>query len=206
MKAATIAMSAILALAVGYFGVAYLVFPGLFPPFYYADFNRARDQLSAVPGVQIIDEWQHHDITLEDCGFTFRVNESEPVQIDFSDGDDWTLPFKRLDGVTVSYPYNPRTNDYEEVSFSARQLRDHGVDATNLGSVLQDIQTLLDVATPSPVPREANPRAGVWVRIYRDLERYKQGEQGGADQPATAPESKLEGDENPKPESEGRSQ
>ena len=31
-------------------------------------------------------------------------------------------------------------------------------------------------------------------------------EQGGADQPATAPESKSEGNEEPKPESEGRSQ
>ena len=173
MKAAAITISAILALAVGYFGVAYFVFPSLFPPFYYADFNRAQDQLSAVPGVHIIDDWQHHDITLEDCGFTVRVNESEPVRIDFYDGDDWALPFKRLDGVTMSYPYNPKTNDYEEVSFSAGQLRDHGIDATNLGSVLQDIRKLLDLATPRPIPREASSRSGVWVRIYRDLERYK---------------------------------
>ena len=34
----------------------------------------------------------------------------------------------------------------------------------------------------------------------------EQSEQGGADQPATAPESKSEGKEKPKPESEGRSQ
>jgi hypothetical protein len=176
MKTAAIAFSVMLAIIAGYFGVAYFMLPGLFPPFYYADFNRARDHLSAVPGVQIIDDWQHHDITLEDCGFTVRVNGSEPVRIDFYDGDHWTLPFRRLDGVTVSYPYNPRTNDYEEVSFSARQLRDHGVDPTNLGSVLQDIGKLLELATPKPVPRDEIRRGGVWARIYRDLDRYKQGE------------------------------
>jgi hypothetical protein len=38
------------------------------------------------------------------------------------------------------------------------------------------------------------------------LQRKKDGEQGGARQPATAPESKAEGNEKPKPESEGRSQ
>jgi len=173
MKAAAIALFAILAIITGYFGVAYLVFPSLFPPFYYADFNRAREQLSAIPGVQIIDDWQHHDITLEDCGFTVRVNDSEPVRIDFHDGDDWTLPFKQLDGITVSYPYNPRTNDYDEVSFSARQLRDHGIDATNLGSVLKEISRLLSIAKPSQNPHDAPQGSGVWVHIYRDLNRYK---------------------------------
>ena len=37
-------------------------------------------------------------------------------------------------------------------------------------------------------------------------QEQKQAEQGGADQPATAPESKSEGDEKPQPESAGRSQ
>ena len=35
---------------------------------------------------------------------------------------------------------------------------------------------------------------------------YEEAQQGGADQPATAPESKPEGKEKPKPDSEGRSQ
>jgi len=39
-----------------------------------------------------------------------------------------------------------------------------------------------------------------------EQEQSKQAEQDGADQPATAPESKSEGNENPKPDSEGRSQ
>ena len=205
MKAAAIAFSVLLAIIAGYFGLAYFVLPCLYPPFYYADFNRARDHLSAIPGVQIIDDWQHHDITLEDCGFTVRVNDSEPIRIDFYDGDDWTVPFRRLDGVTVCYPYNPKTNDYEEVSFSARQLRDHGVDPTHLGSVLQNIGKLLVRAVPKPAPRDESPRGGVWVRIYRDLDRYKQGEKGGTEQPATRPKSKSDGGDKPQPEAEGRS-
>jgi len=44
--------------------------------------------------------------------------------------------------------------------------------------------------------------------IFRYIEsaRKKLAEQGGAEQPATAPDSKSEGSEKPKPESEGRSQ
>ena len=54
---------------------------------------------------------------------------------------------------------------------------------------------------------------GVWRhgRIFGDEDaatkfRKKNGEQGGADQPATATKSKLEGDSKSKPESEGRPQ
>jgi hypothetical protein len=175
MKLAAIALSPTIAIIAGYFGVAYFVFPGLFPPFYYADFDRARDQMSAIPGVQIIDDWQHHDVTLEDCGFTVRANDSEPVRIDFHEGEDWEMPFKRVDGIIVSYPYNPRTNDYERVSFSARQLEDRGIDATNLGTVLQNVGSLLKFAEPRQVPHDTSPNSGVWVTIYRDLDRYKQG-------------------------------
>lgn len=39
-----------------------------------------------------------------------------------------------------------------------------------------------------------------------DSPQNHKGEQGGADQPANAPESKAEGDSKPKPESQGRSQ
>ncbi|MDP0491424.1 MAG: hypothetical protein Q7Q71_10275 [Verrucomicrobiota bacterium JB023] len=49
---------------------------------------------------------------------------------------------------------------------------------------------------------------GLWMgELVRVTESKPTGaEQDGADQPATAPESKSEGKENPKPESEGRSQ
>lgn len=61
-----------------------------------------------------------------------------------------------------------------------------------------------------------NPRIKIYT--YNDIitsiesmkavigELQKRGQQDGADQPATAPDSKPEGDEKPKPETEGRSQ
>ena len=202
MKAISVTILAVLAITAGYFGVAYFVFPCLVPSFYYANFNQTRNRLAGIPGVEIIDDWQHCDISLEDCGFTLRVNGSEPVRVDFYEGDNWSLPFKRVDGIIVSHPYNPKTNDYEEVSFTAQQLRDNGVDATNLGMVLQDIGKLLDTAKPIKVARGNHRRPGVWVRIFRDLNRYKRGEQGSADQPTTAPESKPEGVDNPQDEKE----
>ncbi|MDP0489550.1 MAG: hypothetical protein Q7Q71_00700 [Verrucomicrobiota bacterium JB023] len=42
--------------------------------------------------------------------------------------------------------------------------------------------------------------------FHKVAREHRQAEQGGAGQPATAPESKSEGKEKPKPESEGRSQ
>ena len=48
--------------------------------------------------------------------------------------------------------------------------------------------------------------SAIALTIRPDQLENKQGEQGGADQPATASESKSEGDEKTKPESEGRSQ
>ena len=44
------------------------------------------------------------------------------------------------------------------------------------------------------------------LSILREIVKQAEGEQNGADQPATASESKPEGNEIPKPESEGRSQ
>ena len=44
------------------------------------------------------------------------------------------------------------------------------------------------------------------ITQMRIADEKRRAEQGGADQPATAPESKSEGVEKPKPESEGRSQ
>ena len=175
MKAISVTILAVLAITAGYFGVAYFVFPCLVPSFYYANFNQTRNRLAGIPGVEIIDDWQHCDISLEDCGFTLRVNGSEPVRVDFYEGDNWSLPFKRVDGIIVSHPYNPKTNDYEEV---------------------------LDTAKPIKVARGNHRRPGVWVRIFRDLNRYKRGEQGSADQPTTAPESKPEGVDNPQDEKE----
>jgi hypothetical protein len=80
--------------------------------------------------------------------------------------------------------------------------------------------TIQRIANPGPTGGE---RTGDWVveisdvgttklevpegaRARLDKSEDRQAEQGGADQPATAPKSKSEGNEKTKPESEGRSQ
>jgi len=56
----------------------------------------------------------------------------------------------------------------------------------------------------SVVPKDKETEAEQLIRERRAKDETA--EQGGADQPATAPESKPEGKEKPKPESEGRPQ
>lgn len=40
---------------------------------YYGQFNQTQDAIKGMPGVTIIDSWQHRDISLEDFGFTIRT-------------------------------------------------------------------------------------------------------------------------------------
>lgn len=61
---------------------------GMFPDIgaesgYYGQFNRVKHVLESIPGVVIVDHWQHHDVTLEDFGFTLQVGGSDAVQVQF---------------------------------------------------------------------------------------------------------------------------
>ena len=56
------------------------------------------------------------------------------------------------------------------------------------------------------LPYELQCIAAYQKRLKDAATRIQDGEQGGADQPATAPESKSEGKEKPKPDSDSRSQ
>jgi hypothetical protein len=62
-----------------------------------------------------------------------------------------------------------------------------------------------DVSVSSSGVAEAY-RGYAIILLERRLSNLNKAEQGGADQPVTAPESKSEGKEKAKPESEGRSQ
>jgi hypothetical protein len=50
-----------LLLAGSYLALAYL---GGLPPFYYVEFNRVKANLESIEGLEILDDWQHHDILL----------------------------------------------------------------------------------------------------------------------------------------------
>jgi hypothetical protein len=50
---------------------------------YYGQFNRVKHVLGEMPRVNITNDWQHHDITLEDFGFYLMVDGSRSVRVDF---------------------------------------------------------------------------------------------------------------------------
>ena len=52
---------------------------------YYGKYNRVKHVLETMPDVQIVGDWLHKDISLEDFGFSILVNDSLSVQINFPD-------------------------------------------------------------------------------------------------------------------------
>ena len=52
---------------------------------YYGQFNRVRHVLETMPNVEIVDNWQHHDITLEDFAFSLLVDGTQTTQVTFSE-------------------------------------------------------------------------------------------------------------------------
>ena len=50
---------------------------------YYGQLNRVKHVLDEMPHVQVTNNWQHHDITLEDFGFSLVVNGVRSVRVDF---------------------------------------------------------------------------------------------------------------------------
>jgi hypothetical protein len=53
---------------------------------YYGQFNRVKHVLQAMPNVEIVSDWKHHDLTLEDFGFVVLVNGSQRVHVMFHEG------------------------------------------------------------------------------------------------------------------------
>ena len=77
-------------------GVLY-PFLGIFPPFYYAQFNDLRDRLHEIEGLEIKDNWQPKDMRLEECGFDVEIG-GRQVSLTFSDQHDWVGLFYEFDG------------------------------------------------------------------------------------------------------------
>ena len=51
----------------------------------YGQFNRIKNVIDEMPGVQIVDFWQHEDLELEDFGFTLRLENGDEVQVRYHD-------------------------------------------------------------------------------------------------------------------------
>ena len=160
-----------LLLAGPYLALAYL---GGLPPFYYVEFNRVKANLESIEGLEILNDWQHHDISLEGCGFTVRTHESEAVSFDFRESDDWGAPFEHLDGVIFTDPVFPGTSrSFGRVFLDEEALREAGVEEVNLKGVLRNLEKVLAVVKARESLDTEQKLKGEWMVIRYDLERYR---------------------------------
>ena len=53
---------------------------------YYGRFNRVKHVIQTMPNVQVTNQWQHKDVTLEDFGFFLLVDGTNSVRVDFWEG------------------------------------------------------------------------------------------------------------------------
>ena len=109
-------------------------FRGLFPPFYYAQFNDVRDRLHEIEGLKIKDFWQHKDIRLEDCGCDVEIG-GRQVSLTFSDHQDWVGLFDEFDGIYMSKPN-------QQLVISREQMNASGLKINGLKDLLQNLDAV----------------------------------------------------------------
>ena len=126
-----------LLIAVAFVGFALAVlypFRGIFPPFYYAEFNDVRDRLHEIEGLKIKDYWQHKDMRLEDCGFDVEIR-GRRVSLTFSDHQDWVGLFDEFDGIYMSKPD-------QQLVISREQMNAAGLQIKGLEDLLQNLDAV----------------------------------------------------------------
>ena len=126
-----------LLIAVAFVGFALAVlypFRGIFPPFYYAQFNDVRARLHEIEGLKIKDFWQHKDMRLEDCGFDLEIDGRE-VSLTFSDHQDWVGLFDEFDGIYMS-------KSDQQLVISREQMNAAGLKINGLKDLLQNLDAV----------------------------------------------------------------
>ena len=135
-------------------------FRGLFPPFYYAQFNDVRDRLHEIEGLKIKDYWQHKDIRLEDCGFDVEIG-GRQVSLTFSDHQEWVGLFDKFDGFYMSEPD-------QQIVITKKQMNASGIKINGLGDLLQNLD-----AVHAFMLKDAEPKAVSNDEYdYRDFLNY----------------------------------
>ena len=152
-----------LLIAVAFVGFALAVlYPvrGIFPPFYYAQFNDVRDRLHEIEGLKIKDFWQHKDIRLEDCGFDVEIG-GRQVSLTFSDHQDWVDLFDKFDGFYMSEPD-------QQIVFTKKQMNASGLRINGLKDLLQNLDAVHTFSL-----KDAEPKAVSNDEYdYRDFLNY----------------------------------
>ena len=125
-------------------GVLY-PFRGIFPPFYYAEFNDVRDRLHEIEGLEIKDYWQHKDMRLEDCGFDVEIG-SKQVSLIFSDHQDWVGLFDEFDGICIPKPDQQRIISKEQMNAAGLQIK-------GIEDQLLNLETVFKFCSKDAVPK-----------------------------------------------------
>jgi hypothetical protein len=120
-------------------------FRGLFPPFYYAQFNDVRDRLHEIEGLKIKDFWQHKDIRLEDCGFDVEIG-GRQVSLTFSDHQEWVGLFDKFDGFYMSEPD-------QQIVITKKQMNAAGLKIKGLEDLLLNLEAVFKFCSKDAVPK-----------------------------------------------------
>ena len=107
---------------------------GMFPPFYYSEYNAVRERLESIPGLTITSTWKHEDVILEDCGFDVAQANAK-ASITFFDDQDWKGLFRRIDGII----YGPAG---QQKFVSRSDLESAGFEIDGLADLLQELRAV----------------------------------------------------------------
>ena len=121
---------------------------GMFPPFYYEQYNTVKDRLETIEGLRIRDSWQHKDIVLEDCGFEVSIDDQN-ASLTFTDHQDWVALFDKIDGIRIPVDGHQRLVTREQMNSAGLEIDGLSDILENLGSV---IEFCSDQANPVLVP------------------------------------------------------
>ena len=109
---------------------------GMFPPFYYQEFNAVQKRLGNIDGLQIRDSWQHKDIVLEDCGFDVSIHDRN-ASLTFIDHQDWVALFENIDGIRIPVDGHQRLVTCEQMKSAGIKIDGLSDILVNLGSVIE---------------------------------------------------------------------
>ena len=115
-----------------------LLYPirGVFPPFYYEQYNGVLAKLEVIEDLQIKDSWQHKDIRLEDCGFDVSIDDRN-ASLTFTDHQDWVALFDQIDGIHIPMDGHQRLVTHEQMKSAGMEIDSLSDILENLGSVIE---------------------------------------------------------------------
>ena len=109
---------------------------GMFPPFYYQEFNAVQNRLDNIDGLRIRDSWQHKDIVLEDCGFDVSIDDRN-ASLTFTDHQDWVALFEKIDGIRIPVDGHLRLVTREQMNSASMKIDGLSDILENLGAVIE---------------------------------------------------------------------